>query len=177
MRIDDSVSLTGGGVVTLSTIGDFFTARITDGTGSDGILTNVDNTIQGRGIAGDNRVRIVNESAGVLVGNDPAGPLSVRVPSAVPSINRGLITASGGGSLTLAAGEWDNSQGLIEPQSLSTVTIGGSAIVNEGILNAADDSTIAFSDSGSVVDAVLQSEGTGNYEVPSGNPSISQFHK
>ena len=171
LQIDDSVSLNGGGVVTLSSISDAFNARITD-TSADGVLTNVDNTIQGRGGVGDDRVRIINETDGVLVGNDSDGLLTVGVSLANPSINRGLITAADGGNLSLVTGEWDNSDGLIEPQSLSTVTVGGTVTVEGGVLNAADDSTIELAVSGSVVEAVLQSDGSGKFEVPTGNPSI-----
>ena len=172
LQINQAASLTGGGVVTLAGITDTFTARITDDSFLDGVLTNVDNTIRGRGLAGSNRIRIVNEPDGVLSGNDPDGPLTVGVTLGTPSINRGLITASDGGRLNLVNGEFDNSLGLIEPQSLSTVSVGGTATVDGGILNAADNSTIEFSGSGSVVDVVLQSDGNGKYEVPSGSPFI-----
>ena len=47
--IEDAATLVGGGDITLQSINDSFTARITDNANSDGILTNVDNTIQGRG--------------------------------------------------------------------------------------------------------------------------------
>ena len=137
------------------------------------MLTNVDNTIQGKGSLGNDRVRIINEPDGILIGNDPGSTLFVGVSPGTASINRGLITAASGGNLTLSAGEFDNSDGLIEPQSDSSVTVGGTASVLQGILNATNDSTIQFAGSGSVTDVTLRSTGTGKYEVISGTPSMT----
>ena len=96
LAIDDSVSLTGGGIVNLQSVSDAFTARI---TGSSAVLTNVDNTIQGRGQIGINTLQVINESGGTIHAN-VAGFLTVDMPASNPVFeNEGTLKASNGGTL------------------------------------------------------------------------------
>ena len=119
--IADAATLVGGGTITLQAIEDSFTARITDNSDSDGILTNVDNTIQGRGRVGNGTLQIINQAGGVIDANDAAGQL--KIDSTGTAINRGLYTASAGGTLVLSSGDFDNADGLIEPQNDSTIRL------------------------------------------------------
>ncbi len=72
------VTLHGGGTVTLSTSS---TATYFNGEAliqalvGGATLTNVDNTIQGEGIIGDNGLNLVNQSGGTIDANSTGGPL------------------------------------------------------------------------------------------------------
>ena len=150
LLITDLVTLSGGGVVDLQSISDSFAANI-DRSGATGTLSNVDNTIQGRGLVGRNRVQIANQSAGVINANDPDGRLTFD--SLGTAINRGLFTASAGGELFLT-GDIDNANGLIESQNDSTITLNGSANVIGGTLRNVGTGGFTFA-SGTVTDATF----------------------
>ena len=167
--IDGATRLEGEGTITLAGLNTNF-SRITGG--GDGVLTNVDNTIQGAGRVGNGLVQIINESGGTITGNDADGTLSLDVSAASASINRGLITSSDSGALSFTSGGFDNSDGRIEAGDDGTVTVGGTATVNGGLFNAANGGTIKISGSGSISNALLQSSGTGNYQVDSGRGSL-----
>ena len=137
------------------------------------MLTNVDNTIQGRGNVGAGLIQIINESGGTIDGNSDGGILSVGAKSGVTSVNRGLFTASNGGDLSVVSGEFDNSDGEIESQDGSTVTIGGTAQIVGGIFDAHDNSSIRFSGSSEVVDATLQGGETGQYSALFGSATLT----
>jgi len=70
LQIDGTVTLTGGGTVTMS---DYSANWITSNAGSlpNDTLVNVDNTIQGAGNIGLNLLKIDNQAAGIIEANQP----------------------------------------------------------------------------------------------------------
>lgn len=126
IRVPDSVSLTGGGTIDLRTAP---RSRITGiPNGPMGILTNVDNVIEGRGSIGNvgsttpQRLQFINESAGVVLANDGTR-LLLQPPTEAPMINRGVFRADGG-ILLLSVGEYENTDGLIVAEDGAAVEFG-----------------------------------------------------
>ena len=144
--VDSVTMLEGGGVVTL---GGTTNGRILDQAGADGVLTNVDNTIQGIGQIGANSMRLVNEVSGIVDANDTAsgGTLTLDPPTALTMVNSGVFRASNGGNLVLTAGEFDNDFGTIEALAGSKVILSNSAVVSGGTLDTSDDGTIEIPNS------------------------------
>jgi hypothetical protein len=143
--VDTAVSLDGGGTVTLG--GSSTTSRIVDGVGSDGsdgVLTNVDNVIQGKGDIGGNTLQVINEPNGLIDANaDQALTLNPRPSN--PMINRGTMQASAGGNLVLTGngnGSFDNTAGLIEALDASTVTFASGGSISGGVLKTSGSGTI-----------------------------------
>ena len=48
-------------------------ARVSDNADAEGVLENVDNTIQGRGQIGGNNLQVINSVDGVIKANDSTG--------------------------------------------------------------------------------------------------------
>ncbi|MGB9336226.1 MAG: Ig-like domain repeat protein [Candidatus Acidiferrales bacterium] len=94
LQINNAVTLTGGGTVTLSK-GSSGTP-ILNNTNA-GALTNVNNLIQGAGQIGNNGLIFTNQAAGVINANDPNS--NALLINAVNVTNQGLMEATGAGVL------------------------------------------------------------------------------
>lgn len=97
LLLNGSVTLTGGGTINL------FNADRVRGTG---ILTNVNNTIQGEtsntGSIGNNEIGIVNQTVGVIDANVSGLALTLDPNSANGLVNQGTMEAVNGGILLLS---------------------------------------------------------------------------
>ena len=128
-----NVTLTGNGTIGLAGVE-------INGNFEAGTLTNVDNTIQGAGvISGD----FVNEAGGLVVANRFSEELSTRVFNGQSTINRGTFQAENGGVLNLRGGF-------------------GDGFVNEGVVQALDDSRVNVSN---LSGGILRSVGSGDVVI------------
>jgi len=139
-----NVSLTGGGTVTMSG-----PLALINQASANLTLTNVNNTIQGRGQIGNDGLTLVNQASGVITANDTAGPLLVNAASVT---NQGLMQATGGGTLQTTTGI-NNTGGSISAsgsgsavQFLSGTTISGGTLsaTGGGVLGTAAGQTVAL---------------------------------
>ncbi len=130
--IQQGITLTGGGLVTLSDTD----ANAIAGTVEGVVLTNVDNTIAGAGHIGGNGMTFVNE--GTIVANG-AHALVIEA-EADPFVNAGLAKATGAGGLTIA-GNLDN-DGTVWAAG-SSVTVSGAA-TGEGEYLLTGQSLLSF---------------------------------
>ena len=142
IQVNSAVSLEGGGTITLA--GTNTNSRLLDATGSDGVLTNVDNTIEGHGNIGVNSLMIVNQAQGLIDANSTSGTLTVNPPTGSNLVNMGTMRASGGGTLILTSGDFDNSGGMIQALASSQLSITGSATVDGGTLDTSGDGVIVI---------------------------------
>ncbi len=132
--VEGSLSLTGGGTVTMSTTG-AGGAYIYQYGGST--LTNVNNTIQGTGEIGYNGLAVVNEASGVINANSTGVAMYVN-PAGLT--NQGLLEATNGGILQLVGGvNFDNAGAHITSsgtgsmvQFLAGPTIQGGTLTTTG---------------------------------------------
>ena len=132
--LGSAVTLTGGGVVNLTNADRF------RGTG---ILTNVDNTIQGdtsnSGGLGYNEIGILNQSNGVINASNAGLALIVDPNSANGLVNQGLLEATNGGILLLSGfggGGFDNTAGTITANNGSEVQFTSNAALTGGLLQS-----------------------------------------
>ena len=140
MRIDDAVTLSGAGRVTL---GGNTNNRIFGLSGGDDVLTNAaDHTIDGGGQLGANALGIVNE--GTIDANIDGKTLFVD-PNALGVQNNGVMQASNGGILRLNAGDFDGSGG--------------------GIMRAVDGGRLQLGTNARIVDSTFTGPATGTIEV------------
>ncbi len=150
--VETSLTLTGGGTVSLSTTGAGGTAYIYQYGGST--LTNVNNTIAGTGVIGYNGLAVINEAGGVINANAlPTGSVLELDPSGLT--NTGLVEATNGAVLELAGGVNFNNAGgsivangtgsMVELLSSPTIqggtlkTVGGGSL---GTLNSGNSATL-----------------------------------
>jgi|GEM_PF-5645463 len=152
LRVDSNpVNLTGGGTLVLSTSGGG-TAFLIGST----MLTNVNNTIRGRGAIGNNENAFTNQAtvvadvAGALLTLDPVGGTDTLN-------NSGTMTATGGGILQFTGFGSGNvlSTGTISAQNASEVRLINSAIISGG--------TFATSGTGSINVAASNTAFIGNF--------------
>ena len=138
LQIGGAVSLTGGGTVTLtnSTL-----SRITDDDGG-GVLTNVDNTIQGRGFVGNNLVQIDNLVLGTIQA-DQSGSSLVVDTSATTFDNFGTLSAINNSELDVVGST--SNFGFVDVESGSraefdTLVNGiGGVLAGNGTIDAIDE--------------------------------------
>jgi PEP-CTERM motif len=134
--MDNNVTLEGGGTVTLATTaasgGNAFIEQAAGGL----TLTNVNNTIQGSGIIGQNGLTLVNESGGVINANSTGSPLvSYLLFQSGAVTNQGLMEASGSGVLQINGDTVNNAGGNITANGAgSTVQLIGGAVIQGGTL-------------------------------------------
>ncbi len=128
LEIANNLTLQGVGTVNLSTAGGGGQAIIEQPAG--GItLTNVDNTIQGAGIIGNNGLSVVNGAAGTILANVPGQTLYV----VGPVTNNGLLQAANNGVLQFINGvTLNNPGGNITASSGSAVQFIGITVDNTG---------------------------------------------
>ena len=136
LQIEGSVTLTGGGTVTLDGGGN---SRILDEVGGlTGILTNANNTIQGTGNIGFNRTQVINN--GLIDANVNASSLTLDpVNGGDQFTNNGTLRASNGGELILdgfSGGKFFNAGGTIEALNGSTVRLTNVAAVVGGTMES-----------------------------------------
>jgi hypothetical protein len=95
LRIDGTVSLSGGGLVTLTDESgtDDSTSQAITGTTGGATLDNIDNTITGYGQLGAGALTLINEKAGTI---EATGGTIVLDTGAVAATNKGLMEAVGG---------------------------------------------------------------------------------
>ena len=95
MRIDGTVSLSGGGLVVLTDESgtDDPTSQVITGTTGGATLDNIDNTIAGYGQLGAGALTLINEKAGTI---EATGGTIVLDTGAVAATNKGLMEALGG---------------------------------------------------------------------------------
>lgn len=119
----NGATLSGGGEVVM-------TQRIENriyGVSGTATLTNVDNRITGGGLLGNGVLTLVNEAAGVIVGNATAG---LVINTGAKTIeNAGAINASHGSTVTISSAI-DNS-GKLESE-------GGTLVVNAAVSGAGE---------------------------------------
>ena len=178
--LNGDVTLNGGGVLTLSNAD-----RV---RGDGGILTNVDNTIQGEtsnsGSLGNNEIGIINQS---LIEANVAGLFLNVDPNAVSGLtNTGTMQASGGGILQLngsGAGDFNNAGGLIQALDGSevdllngvnivggTLTTAGTGVIrnlNTTTLNGVTNSGTFIANNGSTTTLVGTINNTGSLLIDS----------
>ncbi len=98
LGLNANTTLQGGGTVTLSTAGGGGNAFIDQAAGGL-TLNNVDNTIQGAGIIGQNGLSVVNGAAGTILANAPDQTLLFNGGGTVT--NNGTFQANAGSALAL----------------------------------------------------------------------------
>jgi len=155
LTISGDVTLEGGGTVQMTSLNGG-TPTIDDGgdTGQNR-LTNVDNTIQGSGVIGNNNMAMTNQAGGLVDANSNGG-LLVLDPGSSPAdamtsfINEGAYRASNGGILRLTGsfgGDFDNTNGVIEAVGAgSQVQLTGGVSVTGGTLQSSGGGFIQTND-------------------------------
>ena len=138
LALNGNVTLTGRGTVSLANF-----ARVL----GSGILTNVDNLIEGNATAGGslgaNAIGLINQTAGVINSNNSGLVLNVDPNSANGLINQGLMEASNGGILLLTGN-------------------GGGGFANTGgVITAVDGSEVQLTNSVSITGGTLSTSGSG----------------
>jgi hypothetical protein len=126
LTIDGNLSVGGGGSITLAGPAARIVGRI-----SSNSLTNVDNTIEGTGMIGNNAMALTNQ--GLVDANVPGAYLYID-PNSTPVVNSGVMRA-GGGTLRLQSGTFANTPGgVIEALGGSRVEL-SAATVTAGTLD------------------------------------------
>ncbi len=126
LQIENAVDLIGGGSILMEGAA----ARIADSLGAadTGQLTNVNNTISGRGSIGQNRTQLTNN--GTIRANFGGAQLIID-PGAGNMVNDGLMEATQLATLRLDNGTYNNLGGTIRAQADSFVQLfGGPTIIN-----------------------------------------------
>ncbi len=119
-----TVSLSGGGTLSLGASGATSTVNRIYGTSATSTLDNLDNLITGSGQIGVNVLTLIN--SGTIEASRSGAPLTID-PSTGGVTNSGTLRATNGGTLVLTGGTFTNT-GLIEAQTGSLVTFGGATI-------------------------------------------------
>ena len=127
-------TLEGGGKVTLSTAGGGGTAYILQEAGGT-TLTNVNNTIQGEGVIGNNGLTLVNESGGTINANSTgSGVITTLTLTSLSLTNQGLLEASNSDVLNIDGINVLNDGGKITANAGATVQLYGNADIEGGTL-------------------------------------------
>ena len=139
LNIDAAVTLTGGGSVTLANGNTYIREN---GTGT---LTNVNNTISGTGIIGNDNLTFINQAGGTV--NATGNALLINAAGVV---NQGLFEATGAGVLEVNV-TVNNAGGTITAANGSQVQFLGGAVIQGGLLSTASGATFLGSFSGDIV--------------------------
>ncbi|MGH9703548.1 MAG: beta strand repeat-containing protein, partial [Candidatus Acidiferrales bacterium] len=132
LRATGAVTLMGGGTVTLTTSGGG-TAFINQSVGNS-TLTNVDNSIEGKGQIGNNGLAFVNEISGVVDANVLGATLLLNANGFT---NQGLMEATLGANLQLSGTVFNNLGGNITSSGPgSTVQFENSATIQGGTITS-----------------------------------------
>jgi hypothetical protein len=119
--VGSAILTMNGGAITMSNNG----ANRLYGATSTNTLVNQGGTISGVGQIGVDLLKLDNR--GTINANVLNGTLTID-PSASNALNSGTLTASNGGILRLAGGNFDNTGGMITPGSGSRVELDSAAI-------------------------------------------------
>ncbi|MEM8953221.1 MAG: choice-of-anchor D domain-containing protein [Verrucomicrobiota bacterium] len=142
----DEVTLTGGGTITMdsSTGG----ASIRDDGGVKRLILN-NQTIQGSGNIGVNSIAVTLDANGEINANGNGGVLLIDPSASVPDgggavgvTNNGLMQATSGGTLALAAGDFTNNTVIQADGANSIVQLNTGAVVTGGTLQAINGGTV-----------------------------------
>ncbi len=128
---ETSASLSGGGVLALGANANNFVK----GTKASIVLTNVDDTIEGSGKLGDNKMTLINQAGGVI---DANASVALTIGTGLNTIaNAGLIEATNEGKATVTSAVANT--GVLEANDgtltlAAAVTGAGSAVIADGVL-------------------------------------------
>jgi len=152
IQADTTLQTTGSGSITMSG------GSIDVTTPGDTLVNGIDHIIQGQGTMlstiglMDNRGSILANVAGPALTVSPGGPGI--------NLNTGVIRASTSGAiLTLNAGEWDNTLGVIDAVSSSTVNVQGATLTG-GTLGVSGGGTVNLQFSTNTLNGPITLEGT-----------------
>lgn len=134
LTIDGDVSLTGGGMVTLT--GSNLSGSVIDAVTEGDRLFNVDNTVSGRGLVGNDVMSLTNES--LILANRDGLVLAIDPPASGDVTNPGTLRATTGATLRLGDGTYDNTGGLIEAQEASTIEVLTDVVLTGGTVRTTD---------------------------------------
>ncbi|MEP6822649.1 MAG: hypothetical protein ABI946_09905, partial [Chthoniobacterales bacterium] len=140
LSLSGDVTLTGGGVVNFT---------LADRILGSGILTNVDNIIQGSsngsGNLGNNAIGIINQTAGLFDANVAGQVLRIDPGPDNGLTNNGTLQGSGGGLLLLTGnggGAFNNGSGIVQALDGSEVQLTAGATINGGIVTTSGSGVI-----------------------------------
>ncbi len=144
-----TVTLNGGGAVTLTDNSNNFIQDAAAGTGK---LINVDNTISGAGQLGNGRLAFDNQTHGVINANQLTNALILQ-SNAAGFTNEGLMEATSAGGLVVSGGSIVNAGGTIS--AIGTSVVGSNTVGNNVYLQ--NNTTIAGGRLSSSGGAVVES--------------------
>jgi hypothetical protein len=142
-----SVTLTGGGTVTLNNSG----GNWIFGASASDVLTNVNNTIQGSGNIGMDKMGLVNQGT---VDANQSTPLYIQTSNG--TTNTGTLEATNGANLILDGDTYANTSGKLFASGTGSVVSIYGATIDGGTLNTASGGAIQASN-GSVLSGVTNS--------------------
>jgi YVTN family beta-propeller protein len=132
MTINGTVTLTGGGTITLSK-GSSGSPILNNE--NNGLLINVNNTIQGAGQIGNNGLAFTNQAAGTVNANDIDGN-TLTFSSTGAVVNQGLMEATGSGILQFNTTVNNQAANIESIGSGAQVALGNSADIQGGTLTS-----------------------------------------
>jgi fibronectin-binding autotransporter adhesin len=144
LNIGNSVTLTGGGTVTLDEVSGGGVAAI---QGNSQTLTNTNNTIQGTGNIGNGSLLLVNNG---VIDATPEGGTSTLLLNGGFVTNTATMEATAGGVLTIDTNV-NNAGGMITASGTSTVDIEGGVTITGGTLNATSTAVLETAPGSSAV--------------------------
>ena len=151
-----TVTLTGGGSVVMTVGGNGNSPYIREDS-SNSTLTNVNNTISGRGQIGNNGLTFINQSGGLVNANSGGNVLLVNASGAV---NQGQFQANGGGILQVDV-TLNNAGGTITAGAGSQVQFLTGADIQGGTFISSSVSGTFFgtaNSNGVVLDGITQGQ-------------------
>jgi HPt (histidine-containing phosphotransfer) domain-containing protein len=157
LSIGNAVTLTGGGVVTLSTQPGGGEAYL---QGNNQTLTNVNNTIQGTGYIGNGNLVLVNDA---IVDATPEGGSAGLVLNGGVVTNTGTLEATAGGVLTIETNVTNTGANIT---ASGTATGGGGGGGGSSVVNIVNGATITG--------GTLSTVNTGMVETSFGNSAAIQ---
>jgi hypothetical protein len=128
--INGDVTLTGGGLVTMSNT----QANVIEASMANQRLTNVDNTIRGSAQICANSLQFVNADAGVIEAQGNQG-IQIDPPGVFGFENDGMVRALAGSFVNVTSGSFDNTQGEMEAMDGGTIFLAASTITG-GVLRS-----------------------------------------
>ena len=144
LRIEGGVTLTGAGVVVLSTSGAgtaFINQLVVNST-----LTNADNAIRGAGQIGNNGLAVINKA---VILASTSGQTMVLNPGGFT--NQGLLEAAGGGTMLLTSTTVNNQAGTIQVDgATSTMQLASNAVIQGGTLTSTNSGVLGVAASHSI---------------------------
>ncbi|MEM7407346.1 MAG: hypothetical protein AAF458_18760 [Pseudomonadota bacterium] len=124
--LDGAVQLSGGGTLIMEDTLDLGRARIRGV--NTGVLTNTNHTIRGQGELGSGAIEIRNLAGGIIEADQSTRSLTVNADGQGVT-NSGTMRATSGAELFLSSETVQNAGGVIESQTGSTVTFGGTDVI------------------------------------------------